>query len=457
MARWLVRAERLPIRVRLTIAFAAVMAAVLAAAGVFLYSQFAADLDAQLDAALRAEATDLAALVEQGGAGALTASGEPLAQVFGAGGRPVASTRRAALAPLLTAAEARRATRRRHTIPRRELPAGAVRIRAVPARAPGGRRVAVVVADRLARRDRELARLRTLLLIAGPLALLLASLAGHEVARAALAPVDRMRRQAARITEQDLSERLPVPAPADEVSALGRTLNAMLDRVEAAVARERRVVSDASHELRTPLTTLRAEVDLALRGDRDPAELRAALQSAAEEAAPDVTPGRRPAGARARRPGTLPLHPERLDARDLLDAAAGRSRAAARMGERSIVVAADGRPDLAVRADRDRAAQTLDNLISNAAAPRRRHDHAQRPRGRRAGRAARRSTRAPAFATSCSGARSSASPAAPAPAAEPRSGLGLALVEALALAQGGQRTHGTARRAEPTCCRAAAR
>ena len=84
MARWLVRAERLPIRVRLTIAFAAVMAAVLAAAGVFLYSQFAADLDAQLDAALRAEATDLAALVEQGGAGAVTVSGEPLAQVFGA-------------------------------------------------------------------------------------------------------------------------------------------------------------------------------------------------------------------------------------------------------------------------------------------------------------------------------------------------------------------------------------
>src|SRR6185503_16540468 len=50
------------------------------------------------------------------------------------------------------------------------------------------------------------------------------------------------------------------------------TLNAMLDRVEAAVTRERRVVSDASHELRTPLTTLRAEVDLALLGDRDRAE-----------------------------------------------------------------------------------------------------------------------------------------------------------------------------------------
>ena len=437
MARWLVRADRLPIRVRLTIAFAAVMAAVLAAAGVFLYSQFAADLDAQLDAALRAEATDLAALVEQGGAGAVTVSGEPLAQVFGAGGRPVASTRRAAVAPLLTPAEARRATRRRQTIQRRDLPAGAVRIRAVPARAAGGRRVAVVVADRLARRDRELARLRTLLLIAGPLALLLASLAGHEVARAALAPVDRMRRQAERITEQELSERLPVPAPADEVSALGRTLNAMLDRVEAAVTRERRVVSDASHELRTPLTTLRAEVDLALLGDRDPAELRAALQSAAEEArrmsrlADDLL-----VLARADQ-GRLPLHPERLVARDLLDAAAGRSRAAARMGERSIVVAADGRPDLAVRADRDRAAQTLDNLISNAL---RYGDGTITLSAREDGELVELhvADEGPGFPDELLGrAFERFARGAGTGGAEPRSGLGLALVEALALAHGG--------------------
>src|SRR4051794_21050837 len=364
--RWLVRADRLPIRVRLTIAFAAVMAAVLVAAGIFLYSQFAADLDAQIDAALRAEATDLTALVKEGGAGAVTVSGEPLAQVYGAGGRLLASTRRGTGVRLLTPAEARRATRRPRTIRRHALPAGAVRVRAVPTRAPDGRRMVVVVADRLARRDRELARLRTLLLIAGPLALLLASLAGHEVARAALTPVERMRRQAERITAQELSERLPVPASADEISALGRTLNAMLDRVEAAVTRERRVISDASHELRTPLTTLRAEVDLALLGDREPAELRAALQSAAEEArrmsrlANDLL-----VLARADQ-GRLPLRPERLVARELLDAAAGRSGAAALMHERSIVVAADGRRDIAVQADRDRTAQTLDNLVSNA-------------------------------------------------------------------------------------------
>src|SRR5689334_20725410 len=109
--RSLTRADRLPLRVRLTLAFTAVMATVLAAAGVFLYSQFAADLDAQIDAALRAEGADVAALVEQGGARAVVPSGQPLAQVYDRGGGLVASTRRATGLPLLTRAEALRATR----------------------------------------------------------------------------------------------------------------------------------------------------------------------------------------------------------------------------------------------------------------------------------------------------------------------------------------------------------
>ncbi len=139
----------------------------------------------------------------------------------------------------------------------------------------------------------------TLLAIAGPLALVLASIAGYEVARAALRPVDQMRAQAERITERQLQERLPGADAADEIAALSRTLNALLDRVEAAVDHERRLVSAASHELRTPLTTLRALLDLALMGDRTPAEMRAALLSAAEEALEDVAPRRRSARAGA--------------------------------------------------------------------------------------------------------------------------------------------------------------
>jgi GAF domain-containing protein len=194
---------------------------------------------------------------------------------------------------------------------------------------------------------------------------LMAMAIANAKSRAALRPVERMRAQAERITELQLSERLSVPDAADEVAALGLTLNEMLDRVELAVARERRVVSDASHELRTPLTTLRAEVDLALMGDRDKTELRAALESASEEArrmsrlADDLL-----VLARADQ-GRLPLHPQPLAALGLLEDAARRARAGAEVRGRSIAVAelADA---CAVSADPDRAAQVLDNLIANA-------------------------------------------------------------------------------------------
>jgi signal transduction histidine kinase/putative methionine-R-sulfoxide reductase with GAF domain/uncharacterized protein YoaH (UPF0181 family) len=194
---------------------------------------------------------------------------------------------------------------------------------------------------------------------------LVATAIANAQSRAALRPVERMRSQAERITERQLSERLPVSDDPGEVTALGQTLNAMLDRVEEAVARERRVVSDASHELRTPLTTLRAEVDLALMGDRDKSELRAALESASEEAkrmsrlADDLL-----VLARADQ-GRLPLHPQPLAARELLEAAAARPHAGAEVRARSIAVAELG-DGCAVRADPDRAAQALDNLITNA-------------------------------------------------------------------------------------------
>ena len=125
------------------------------------------------------------------------------------------------------------------------------------------------------------------------------------------------------------------------------------------------LVSEASHELRTPLTALRTEVELALLGDRDAAELRAALGSAAEEIrrvcklADDIL-----MLARADH-GQLPLRPRPLAPRPLLEAAAARGQAAAWTQGRQIVVC-DQAPGSWLLADPDRAAQALDNLIANA-------------------------------------------------------------------------------------------
>jgi signal transduction histidine kinase len=69
----------------------------------------------------------------------------------------------------------------------------------------------------------------------------------------------------------------------DELTRLGRTLNELLDSIEASHNRERQFLADASHELRTPLTRMRAELEFALLRDRDPHELHTVLTSLDEQ------------------------------------------------------------------------------------------------------------------------------------------------------------------------------
>lgn len=359
--------RRLPIRLRLTIAFAAVLAVVLAAGGVVLVTEFRRDLDEVIDEDLDARVADVVALVTEGGGPrrSLLGSGERLAQVYGADGKLLATTPKLAGARLLTAGEVRRAERERAGVERVETPAGDARVRARRARPRPGSSQVVAVGEPLVDRDRALERLRELLLLAGPLALMLATYAGYQVARAALRPVERMRLRAEQITEQDTTERLPVTETSDEIEALGHTLNELLARLDAALARERRLLSDASHELRTPLSVLRTEVQLALRGERDARELRAALESVGRETerltrlAADLL-----VLARADQ-GRLPIRSEPLDVGELLEAAARRASAAADAAGRKVVAETDAASGFA-RADPDRAAQALDNLVANA-------------------------------------------------------------------------------------------
>src|SRR3954447_22222813 len=279
--------RRLPIRARLTLAFAAAMAVVLAGTGTFVYLRMKSDLEATVDSGLRSRGDDVAALANEGfgtGHSPLTESGEDLAQVVSPAGRVLDGTPGYRRRPLLTAAELRRARGGTIFVERRHV-AGVdapVRLLATPARTDRGRVVAVVGAL-LDDRDEALHRLLVALLIGGPVALPRAALAGYGVAAAALRPVESMRREAAEVSVREPGRRLPVPPARDEIGRLGATLNEMLARLEAAFERERGFVSDASHELRTPLSILRTELELALRRGRTEDELKAALRSAAEE------------------------------------------------------------------------------------------------------------------------------------------------------------------------------
>src|SRR5215210_6860056 len=359
---------RLPVRVRVTLAFAGVMAVVLLATGLFVYLRLAADLDATIDQGLRSRASDVAALVARSG-GTLAAPGRPqlvepgedLAQVLDESGRVVGATRDFGRAPLLSAAERRRAARAAFTVERDALgPDGdPARLLAAPVRARGRRLVVVAGAFLDDRRD-ELHSLAGLLAVGGAGALLLASLAGYGVAAGALRPVERMRRRAAGIQTADPGARLPVPPARDEIGRLGETLNAMLERLEAAFERERTFVADASHELRTPLSVLKTELELALREGRTREQLVDALRSAAEETDRLVRLAEDLLVIARSDQGRLPIRPTRLAARDVLDGVAERH---AGHGGSVEVRGAEG---LEVDADRLRLEQALGNLVDNA-------------------------------------------------------------------------------------------
>lgn len=125
------------------------------------------------------------------GPSSVTDSGERFAQVCAIDGELLASTGPARRSRLLEPAELRQAARRPVTVERRSVNGTDVRVRAEPAALEKGGRAVVVLGDSLRERDSSLSSLNRVLLIALPLALLVAAFAGYEVAGAALRPVER--------------------------------------------------------------------------------------------------------------------------------------------------------------------------------------------------------------------------------------------------------------------------
>lgn len=190
-------------------------------------------------------------------------------------------------------------------------------------------------------------------------ALIAIGIVGYQVAGKLLSPLRSLRRTAQRITETDLSERIPVDQLAgDEVGDLGRTMNSMLDRLSASFDNQRRLLDDAGHELKTPITIVRGHLELV--DPEDPADVIETRDLAIEE----LDRMRRLVDeilmlAKARRPDFV--QPEPVVVADLL---AGVLDKVIALGDRRWLIEATSNEVVTI--DPQRITQALIQLVANA-------------------------------------------------------------------------------------------
>ena len=130
----------------------------------------------------------------------------------------------------------------------------------------------VVAGSSLEPTDEELESLREILAYVVPIALMLAGIGGWFLARQSLSPLAAMVDRARKMSAENLSGRLPVANPRDELGRLAETFNDLLSRLEASITAQRQLMgaqrqfmADASHELRTPVATTRTAANVALQ------------------------------------------------------------------------------------------------------------------------------------------------------------------------------------------------
>jgi len=209
----------------------------------------------------------------------------------------------------------------------------------------------------------QLGHLLLTLLLASGGTLLLAMFGGYWLVARALHPVQVITRAAREIGETDLSRRLNLKVK-DELGELANTFDRMLDRLQAAFARQRQFTADASHELRTPLTIIDLESDRALARRRSPEEYERALRTIKSEnefmahlVNDLLILARMDAGQTMMKTEELDLSDVTLDAVERLAPLAQQKKVEVEIGDL---------PEMRLAGDRQYLSQMVINLVENA-------------------------------------------------------------------------------------------
>lgn len=357
------------IRLRVAVVFTLTLAAAFALMAWLLVDRLSAAQLNSVDSALTAQLGQAGRYLPDGSRAQAIPAGSPgsalpgeyIVQVIDRSGRVRGASPDAGGSPLLNAAELARA-RQGEIALTRTVDEDRERLMAAPLSARRGWvAVAGVSLDSVSSTVRDASYG---LLIGGAAFVAAAGVGSYWLARAALSPVERLRREVAALSERDTESSVRVPRTHDEIAALAGTMNGLLGRLHRALTRQRAFVADASHELRTPFAVLSGELELAGKAGRSREELAAAVASAAAETArltritDDLLLLAR--GDEDR----LTLRPEPTDIAALLarSAEVAGARAAA-AGVSCVVTAPSG---LRALVDPGRIRQAVDNLVDNA-------------------------------------------------------------------------------------------
>ncbi|MGH3764858.1 MAG: sensor histidine kinase [Pseudonocardiaceae bacterium] len=366
---------KLPIRVRLTASYLAVLVAMLITVTISVPVQLYNDLAGEADQSLHQRAEQLGAEYVKDGdtefvedANAATwglLGGESWAQLLAPNGVLLNNSHRGlSIAPVFGTEMINSVLSGGTRLMTVELGSRhqSFRLIARPLGKPG-RRAVLVLATALDSLEVVVRHVTELLILVGLIAVVLAGTSGWWLSRIALLPITRISRQAEHIHVDHLDERIPVPTSADELGHLAGTLNAMFDRLRDGVEQHRRLVADTSHELRTPLAIMRAELDLALTQPDLPESAALALEhNAAEVDRMSRIVTNLLTLARIDR-GELELLRCPVDLRAEAITVVSRFRVLANAKQVLLQVEGAAQP---IDADRERIDQVLSNLVDNA-------------------------------------------------------------------------------------------